>query len=79
MLTNIDTFKNVYYLIFILKSTINFEGDKWIHTTVDKSGKKAVVTRYIDSNGQHMIVSLSLDILFFINNVFYDRKWNVIQ
>jgi hypothetical protein len=79
MLTNIDTFKKVYYLIFILKSTINFEGDKWIHTTVDKSGKKAVVTRYIDSNGQHMIVSLSLDILFFINNVFYDRKWNVIQ
>ncbi len=53
-------------LIFILKSTINFEGDKWIHTSVDKSGKKAVVTRYIDSNGQHMIVSLSLDFSMFL-------------
>ncbi|UJR30143.1 hypothetical protein I4U23_017683 [Adineta vaga] len=38
-----------------VKSTINFEGDKWVHTSVDKSGKKSVVTRYIDDKGQQMI------------------------
>jgi fatty acid-binding protein 3 len=66
--TNIYTFRNP---IFILKSTINFEGDKWIHTSVDKNGKKSVVIRYIDSNGQLMIVSLSLDFsIFFINDLF---------
>ncbi|CAF1476159.1 unnamed protein product [Rotaria sp. Silwood1] len=38
-----------------VKSTINFEGNKWIHTSIDKSGKKSVVTRYIDDKGQLMI------------------------
>ncbi|CAF0945651.1 unnamed protein product [Adineta steineri] len=36
-------------------STISFEGNKWVHTSVDKSGKKSVVTRYIDAEGQQMI------------------------
>lgn len=58
-----------YYLLFILilKSTINFEGNKWVHTSIDKSGKKSVVTRYVDDNGQHMIVRyfLSLFLLYF--------------
>ncbi|CAM4754163.1 unnamed protein product [Rotaria magnacalcarata] len=36
-------------------STISFEGNKWIHTSIDKSGKKSVVTRFIDENGQQMI------------------------
>ena len=39
-----------------LQSTINFEGNKWVHTSIDKSGKTSVVTRYIDNQGQHMIV-----------------------
>ncbi|CAF3120883.1 unnamed protein product [Rotaria socialis] len=38
-----------------VKSTINFEGNKWVHTTVDKDGKKSVVTRYVDDKDQHMI------------------------
>ncbi|CAF1476175.1 unnamed protein product [Rotaria sp. Silwood1] len=38
-----------------VKSTINFEGDKWVHTSIDKDGKKSVVTRYVDEKGQHMI------------------------
>ncbi len=66
MLNDIYTFeKNISCFIFILKSTINFEGDKWVHTSVDKnSGKKSVVTRYVDANGHHMIVSLSSVNLF---------------
>ncbi|CAF0850711.1 unnamed protein product [Adineta steineri] len=36
-------------------STINFEGNKWVHTSVDKSGKKSVVTRHIDDKDQQMI------------------------
>ncbi|CAF0791318.1 unnamed protein product [Adineta steineri] len=38
-----------------VKSTINFEGNKWIHTTIDKNGKKSVVTRHIDDKDQQMI------------------------
>ncbi|CAF1188509.1 unnamed protein product [Rotaria magnacalcarata] len=38
-----------------LKSTITFVGNKWMHTSIDKHGKKSVVTRYIDDKGQHMI------------------------
>ncbi|CAF0791359.1 unnamed protein product [Adineta steineri] len=38
-----------------VKSTINFEGNKWVHTTIDKSGKKSVVTRHIDDKDQQMI------------------------
>ncbi|CAF2689370.1 unnamed protein product [Rotaria sp. Silwood2] len=38
-----------------VKSTINFEGNKWIHTSIDKNGKKSVVTRYVDDKGQQMI------------------------
>ncbi|CAF0937830.1 unnamed protein product [Rotaria sordida] len=38
-----------------VKSTINFEGDKWVHTTTDKNGKRSVVQRYIDDKGQQMI------------------------
>ncbi|CAF0838730.1 unnamed protein product [Adineta ricciae] len=38
-----------------VKSTISFEGDKWVHTSVDKDGKKSVVTRYVDDKGQQMI------------------------
>ncbi|CAF0838768.1 unnamed protein product [Adineta ricciae] len=38
-----------------VKSTISFEGNKWVHTSVDKNGKKSVVTRYVDDKGQQMI------------------------
>ncbi|CAF1509390.1 unnamed protein product [Adineta steineri] len=38
-----------------VKSTIKFEGNKWVHTTIDKNGKKSVVTRYVDDKGQQMI------------------------
>ncbi|CAF4319535.1 unnamed protein product, partial [Adineta steineri] len=38
-----------------VKSTINFEGNKWVHTTIDKNGKKSVVTRHIDDKDQQMI------------------------
>ncbi|CAF2401583.1 unnamed protein product [Rotaria sp. Silwood2] len=38
-----------------VKSTINFVGNKWIHTMIDKHGKKAVVTRYINDKDQQMI------------------------
>jgi uncharacterized membrane protein len=43
------------------QSTIRFEGEKWIHTSVDKHGKKSVVTRYIDDKGQQMIVCDAVD------------------
>ncbi|CAF2604657.1 unnamed protein product [Rotaria sp. Silwood2] len=36
-------------------TTITFEGNKWISTTIDKNGKKSVVTRYVDGSGQQMI------------------------
>ncbi|CAF0835493.1 unnamed protein product [Rotaria sordida] len=36
------------------KSIINFEGNKWIHTAIDKNGKKTVVTRYVDAKGQQI-------------------------
>lgn len=49
-------------LIFAaVQSTISFEGNKWVHTTIDKDGKKSVVTRYIDDQGQQMIVSVHSD------------------
>ena len=51
-------------LVFILKSTINFEGNKWVNTTIDKNGKKSVVTRYVDDKGQQMIVSFSFYFVF---------------
>ena len=38
------------------QSTINFEGNKWVHTSIDKNGKKSVVTRYVNDEGQQMIV-----------------------
>jgi len=38
-----------------VKSTINFEGNKWVHTGIDKHGKKSVVTRHVDDKGQQMI------------------------
>ncbi|CAF0850675.1 unnamed protein product [Adineta steineri] len=38
-----------------VKSTIKFEGNKWVHTTIDKDGKKSVVTRHIDDKDQQMI------------------------
>ncbi|CAF1270787.1 unnamed protein product [Rotaria magnacalcarata] len=38
-----------------VKSTIKFEGNKWVHTTIDKNGKKSVVIRYVDDKGQQMI------------------------
>ncbi|UJR30140.1 hypothetical protein I4U23_017681 [Adineta vaga] len=38
-----------------VKSTIKFEGNKWVHTSIDKNGKKSLVTRYIDDKGQQMI------------------------
>jgi len=38
-----------------VKSTINFENDKWVHTMRDKSGKEATVTRYVDNEGQQQI------------------------
>ncbi|CAF1270838.1 unnamed protein product [Rotaria magnacalcarata] len=38
-----------------VKSTINFKGNKWVHTAVDKNGKESVVTRYVDDKGRHMI------------------------
>jgi hypothetical protein len=34
-----------------------------VSTTIDKTGKKSVVTRYVDDKGQQMIVSLSRDFL----------------
>ncbi|CAF4587910.1 unnamed protein product, partial [Rotaria sp. Silwood2] len=39
----------------VVKSTINFEGNKWVHTSIDKNGKKSVVTRYVDDKDQQMI------------------------
>ncbi|CAF3706220.1 unnamed protein product [Rotaria sp. Silwood1] len=36
-------------------TTITFEGNKWVSTTIDKNGKKSVVTRYVDDSGQQMI------------------------
>ncbi|CAF3379129.1 unnamed protein product [Rotaria sp. Silwood1] len=38
-----------------VKSTINFVGNKWIHTMIDKHGKKAIVTRYVDDKDQQMV------------------------
>ncbi|CAF0937762.1 unnamed protein product [Rotaria sordida] len=38
-----------------VKSTIKFEGNRWVHTTTDKNGTKSKVTRYIDDKGQQMI------------------------
>ena len=38
-----------------VKSTIDFEGNKWVHTSVDKNGKKSTVVRYVDDKGQQMI------------------------
>ncbi|CAF1270804.1 unnamed protein product [Rotaria magnacalcarata] len=38
-----------------VKTTITFEGNKWTSTTIDKNGKKSIVTRYVDDNGQQMI------------------------
>jgi len=68
MFIAIQISNNVYYLIFILKSTINFEGNKWVHTSVDKNGKQSVVTRYVDDKDQQLIVShLSYFFLFFFN------------
>lgn len=67
--------------IFIVKSTINFEGNKWVHTSIDKDGKKSVVTRYIDDKGQQMIVS-HFHIFFYsilMTSKFYNRIWNVVQ
>jgi len=61
----------MYYLVFILKSTTNFEGNKWIRTSVDENGKKNVVTRYVDDKGQQMIVShLSYFFLFYFNELY---------
>ncbi|CAF0852663.1 unnamed protein product [Adineta steineri] len=34
---------------------INFEGNKWENVTIDKSGKKSLVTRYVDDKGQQII------------------------
>jgi len=49
---------------FILKSIIIFEGNKWVNTTIDKNGKKSVVTRYVDDKGQQMLVSFSFYFVF---------------
>ena len=38
-----------------VKSTIEFQSGKWIHTSVDKNGKKSVVTRFVDDKDQQMI------------------------
>jgi len=38
-----------------VKSTINFEGNKWVHTSTDKHGKTSSITRFVDDQGQHMI------------------------
>ncbi|CAF0892266.1 unnamed protein product [Adineta steineri] len=38
-----------------VKSTIRFEGDKWVHTMRDKNNKESTVTRWVDAQDQHQI------------------------
>jgi hypothetical protein len=70
MFIAIEISSYVYYLVFILKSIINFEGDNWIHTQVDKNGKKTVVVRHVDDKGQQMIVSYFLKFSIIMNYTF---------
>ncbi|UJR30119.1 hypothetical protein I4U23_017660 [Adineta vaga] len=39
----------------IVKSTIEFQNDKWVHTMRDKNGKESTVTRWVDDQGQQQI------------------------
>ena len=55
---------------------IHFENNKWISTSVDKNGKKSVVTRYVDDKGQQMIVSDCL-VWGVGKEVLHRRTWNV--
>ncbi|CAF1212134.1 unnamed protein product [Adineta ricciae] len=36
-------------------TVIHFHGDKWVNVSIDKNGKKSVITRYVDDKGQQMI------------------------
>ena len=38
-----------------VKSVINFENDKWVHTMRDKNGKESTIVRYVDAQGQQQI------------------------
>jgi len=68
MIISIYIPNHFHCFLFIAKSTIHFEGNKWVHNTVDKDGKESVVTRYIDASGQQMIVShFSYFVFFYLN------------
>lgn len=77
-----DSNINYKLFCFCLKTTITFEGNKWVNTTIDKNGKKSVVSRYVDDKGQQMIVSFFVIACFLYSHVIcflYARKWNVVQ
>ncbi|CAF1604783.1 unnamed protein product [Adineta ricciae] len=39
----------------IVKSTIRFDNNKWVHTMRDKNGKESTITRWVDDQGQQQI------------------------
>ena len=40
-----------------VKGVVNFENDKWVESIYDEEGKQTIVTRWIDNNDQHNVVS----------------------
>jgi hypothetical protein len=62
---------NFLLISLFVQNTTTFEGNKCVSRMIDKTGQRTMITRYVDDQGQQIMVSLSFLILFLYNPILF--------